>query len=364
MSPKKGFTLVELLVVIAILAILAAMLLPALSRARESARRASCANNLKQWGQIMKMFASEGGRGEFPPGATSVPRIDGVDFTVGQGVGAEWIYPDYWTDTDITVCPSDPRTTIAWAVRGWSGAFPDEGILQNRSMADEISRIKDNYDASDPLTKLCMDIKLSLPISYNYTPYLAYDQSTLIFSHICNAFSVWPGGVTPKIVSNDLSAHGCAGFGGAQYVGTIGMEDLYGDDFDYATGSEQTHTWGTDDEGNPLPRRLLRLREGVERFMITDLYNINALQNAQSRVIVMYDAWAGNSGSSGPGPLSLFNHLPDGSNVLYMDGHVEFSKYPDKAPLKTSSSYEIVTPNGYPLYQFAEEYYQVFGGWE
>lgn len=206
---------------IAIMGILAAILLPALARAREAARRASCQNNLKQVGMVFNMYANEDPEGYWPPLSSE----NGTFMFTPESV-----YPEYLTGPNVLVCPSDE-------------------------------------DVNAPGT---IDDK-----SYHYLGYaLASDDEAMAF------LESYPGFIDQGVdFTQDLPAPtGRGSFG----------RDVF-----------------------------LRLREDVCRDSGVD----------SGELPVMFDA------SDSSGNMTVFNHVPGGANVLFMDGHAEFMWFPQDFPL-------------------------------
>lgn len=319
-SRNRGFTLIELLVVIAIIGILAALLLPALSRAREAARRANCASNLKQMGTVLKMYANEN-LGRFPSMADRVAYEVSMDvlnpadppeynnyepawrnichysnpFEPTGSAGGEGavefvmygpaVYPDYLTDPNILLCPSDYSTNDA--INSETGRW----FNQDKLAANGESQF---------------DSCAFSPESYIYLGWVLTDEPGRDY-------------LAPGANKNDVAATKAANPVG-QWVNFPFIAALVQRVTEVSFG---VNTYDRDISGAGL-RTVPRMREGIERFMITDLNNPVDGSKAQSQIAAMFDIVST--------VTQDFNHVPGGSNVLYMDGHVEFKKYPSDFP--------------------------------
>jgi prepilin-type N-terminal cleavage/methylation domain-containing protein/prepilin-type processing-associated H-X9-DG protein len=318
--PKgRGFTLIELLVVIAIIAILAAILLPALARAREAARRASCQSNLKQFGIIFAMYSGEN-KDRFPP---LMPFANPGGVPIFAAPDPDEVYPDYLNDLAISVCPSDSKadgTGDFVAMRVPDGAEIPEHLEAAQELQDEELRKR----------SVRYFLAAMLGRSYWYHGYAIADVEDF--------YGMWNGLGTLAPVQPAPLNPPPEGVRPVQPM-PVFLKD-WSEDVALEEGKKLPWTaihgtgFGADEEASGS---VMRLRNGIERFLITDINNPAAGQAGQSTIVVMFDTFGSFADAEDAAGGVVFNHLPGGCNVLFMDGHVEFVRYMAKFPIVDDS---------------------------
>jgi len=243
--------------------------------------------------------------------------VPGSAWRAGYTINMGQIYPEYLTDAAVTLCPSSvggKNVVKKYNEANTLAQVFDGKQLVNTTTATTLQPNKDFYPCES-------SHKTNSYIYFGWAIYLSGvtdstedpDPTGIDGPGEYNQLTTWLGtkqGIQPNAIAFGLAISQIA----AMTTNAEVLANRQKIDKDYEVP-------------NADPKlTIYRLREGIERFFITDINNPGSTTQAQSVISIMAD-WSGAGGGK------QFNHVPGGANVLYMDGHVEFLKYPNIWPV-------------------------------
>lgn len=292
----KGFSLTELLVVIAIVSMLAALLLPALGRAQESARRSTCQNNLRSWGQIYQMYGSESLQGRLPPMQFDLISYSNAQLALAPRVSS--VYPEYTDTFSLFSCPSNSRHL----------GKEENNLLSHPAFSDlsyvYFGYVLDKVDARSPQRSLG-DIVGAIPfLSQEVTESASKRIGPAQLLNLARSIVVRVTVTCLLQSTSDLPACGYSVIDSDQIVGIYNGFSI----------------------GNANGTVVHRLAWDSGRHSA----------EGASNHWVMLDSFATFT--------SRMNHPPGGCNVLFLDGHVDFVRYPQTDSVVNPGMADILSP--------------------